>query len=160
MSQKLFKLFSNIFSPSSFASRSKCCCSFTSTRIVESQKSFSLSLSFSRAEIRSNFCRYLDGKTKRKEKNSDAHDAMIEKRRCKDEWLWLSWQSGRFPLLRYAVRIQSAAKFTLNVYCQLYGKDENKEIEAEMGPILKKNLRGSITVPPVYFVWIQLLCLC
>ena len=29
-------------------------------------------------------------------------------------------------------------KFTLNVYCQLYGKDENKEIEAEMGPILKK----------------------
>ena len=51
-------------------------------------------------------------------------------------------------------------KFTLNVYCQLYGKDENKEIEAEMGPILKKNLRGSITVPPVYFVWIQLLCLC
>ena len=28
-------------------------------------------------------------------------------------------------------------KFILNIYCQLYWKDENKEKEAENGPFLK-----------------------
>ena len=30
-------------------------------------------------------------------------------------------------------------KFILNIYCQLYWKDENKEKEAGNGPFLKKN---------------------
>ena len=32
------------------------------------------------------------------------------------QWLWLSWLSGRFQLLRSAVQIQSSAKFKLNNY--------------------------------------------
>ena len=52
------------------------------------------------------------------------------------QWLWLSWQSSRFRNQRSAVRIVSLAKFLLNiVYCQLYWKDENKEKEAESGPL-------------------------
>ena len=41
-------------------------------------------------------------------------------RKIGGQCLWLSWKSGRFRHQRSAVRIQSSAKFLLNiVYCQL-----------------------------------------
>ena len=58
------------------------------------------------------------------------------------QWLWLSWQSGRFRHQRSAVQIQSQAKFLLNIVnCQLCRKDENKEKEAGNGPFFKKTLK-------------------
>ena len=41
-------------------------------------------------------------------------------------------------------------KFILNIYCQLYWKDENKEKEAGNGPFLKKNLVVEVYTEPAY----------
>ena len=43
-------------------------------------------------------------------------------------------------LQRSAVRIQASAKFILNIYSQLYWKDENKEKEAVIGPFLNSHI--------------------
>ena len=57
----------------------------------------------------------------------------------KGQWLWLSWQSGRFRQQRSAVQTQSSAKFLLSIVnCQLCRKDKNKEKEAGNGPFSKK----------------------
>ena len=59
-----------------------------------------------------------------------------ERKYDKEQWLWLIRQSGRFQFQRSAVRIQSLANILLNIYCQLYSKDENKEKESGNGPFL------------------------
>ena len=71
---------------------------------------------------------------------------------CKDyyeglgQWLWLSWQSGRFRYQRSAVRIQTPANFyrTCIIYCQLYciEKKKIKEKEAGNGPFKKDYYEG------------------
>ena len=59
------------------------------------------------------------------------------------QWLWLSWQSGRFRHQRSAVQIPSLAKFLLNIVnCQLYWKDDNKEKEAGNGSFFWNKLNG------------------
>ena len=61
------------------------------------------------------------------------------------QWLWLSWQSGRFRYQRSAVRIQTSANFyrTL-IYCQLYCIEKTKIKEKEAGncpSFFKRNSR-------------------
>ena len=53
------------------------------------------------------------------------------------QWLWLSWQSGRFRYQRSEVRIQIPANFYRTfIYCELYciEKTKIKEKEAGNGP--------------------------
>ena len=63
------------------------------------------------------------------------------------EWLWLSWQSGRFRYQRSSVRILTPANFYRTIiYCQMYyiEKTKIKEKEAGNGPFFrKKNTLGS-----------------
>ena len=50
------------------------------------------------------------------------------------QWLWLSWQSGRFRYQRSAVRIQTSAHFYRTfIYCQLYCFEKTKIKEKEAG---------------------------
>ena len=56
------------------------------------------------------------------------------------QWLWLSWQSGRFRYQRSAVPIQTPANFYRTfIYCQLYCNEKTKikEKEAGNGPFLE-----------------------
>ena len=46
------------------------------------------------------------------------------------QWLWFSWLSDCFWFQRSPARIQSSTKIILDIYCELYWKDENKEKEA------------------------------
>ena len=69
------------------------------------------------------------------------------------QWLWLSWWRSHFQLQRSAVWIQSSQKFILNIFCQLYWKDENKEKEAGIGQFFFKKMWKN--VHPVYCAWIQ-----
>ena len=55
------------------------------------------------------------------------------------QWLWLSWQSGRFQYQRSAIRIQSLAKFIEHLFAvNCIEKTKIKKKEAENGPFLKK----------------------
>ena len=55
------------------------------------------------------------------------------------QWLWLCWWSACYRFQRSSIWIKSWAKLTLNVYCQLYWKDENKQKEAWNGQFFKNN---------------------
>ena len=49
------------------------------------------------------------------------------------QWLWHSWQRGRFRYKKTRVRIQSSATFVENIYCKLF-VDKTKM----NGPFIKK----------------------
>ena len=58
------------------------------------------------------------------------------------QWSCISWQSSCFRHQGSAVRIQLSENFYIEhlfTCCQMYWKDENKEKEAGIGPILTNN---------------------
>ena len=60
-------------------------------------------------------------------------------RNIRGHWLWLSCQRGCFWNQRFAVQIQSSAKFIMSIfYCQLYWKNENRQKEAGNGTLNKE----------------------
>ena len=55
-----------------------------------------------------------------------------------EHWLWLSWQSGRLQFQRSAGRIQSSAKFIMNLFSVNVEKTKMKKNMPIMAVFLKK----------------------
>ena len=61
------------------------------------------------------------------------------------QWMWLSWQSGRFRLKRSAVRIQSPAKKYLAFIVNCFEKTKIKKKETGNGHLKTKKVENSFS---------------